>query len=229
MVQNEGRRKPKGIHLGIIPDGNRRFAKTSGKSPWEGHLLGAEKTREFLDWCSEYPEIKRVSVYALSTENLKRSKEELDQLWKIFTKEVRKISSDPVIKERGIQIRIFGDKDLWRPDLREAAKEAIKSTKQYSKHILNIMLAYGSKLELNNAVKKVVGKPIETIDNFLMVKEPLDLVIRTGGQHRLSNFMLYQASYAELYFTDTLWPEFTKKEFDQIMDWYKEQEKKFGK
>lgn len=229
MVQNEGRRKPKGIHLGIIPDGNRRFAKTSGKSPWEGHLLGAKKTREFLDWCSEYPEIERVSIYALSTENLKRSKEELDQLWKIFTEEMRKISSDPVIKERGIQIRIFGDKDLWRPDLREAAKEAIKSTKQYSKHILNIMLAYGSKLELNNAVKKVVGKPIETIDNFLMVKEPLDLVIRTGGQHRLSNFMLYQASYAELYFTDTLWPDFKKKEFDSIIKWYREQEKKFGK
>ncbi len=228
MGNNSGGRK-KGIHLGLIPDGNRRFARTKGKNPWEGHLLGAQKTRDFLNWCSEYPEIKRVSIYALSTENLNRSKEELDELWKIYTSELRKISSDPVVKERGIKIRILGDSSLWRPDLKEAAKEVVKSTKQYSKNILNIMLAYGSKLELNNAVKKVVGKPIQTIDNFLMVKEPLDLVIRTGGQHRLSNFMLYQASYAELYFTDTLWPEFTKKEFSQIMEWYKEQEKKFGR
>ncbi len=182
-----------------------------------------------MDWCKDYPEIKRISIYALSTENLKRSKEELDELWKIYTSELKNIVTDPVIKERGIKIRILGDSSLWRPDLKEAAKEVVKSTKHYSKNILNIMLAYGSKLELNNAVKKVVGKPIQSIDNFLMVKEPLDLVIRTGGQHRLSNFMLYQASYAELYFTDTLWPEFTKKEFDKIMKWYKEQEKKFGK
>ncbi len=223
------RHSKNGIHLGIIPDGNRRFAKSRGKNPWEGHLLGAKKTKEFLEWCSKYPEINKVSIYALSTENLNRSKEELDQLWKLFSRELKKIVNEPVIKERGIKIRVLGDSNLWRPDLKEAAKEAIKSTKQYSKNILNIMLAYGSKLELNNAVKKVVGKPLQTIDNFLMVKEPLDLVIRTGGQHRLSNFMLYQASYAELYFTDTLWPDFTKKEFGKIMNWYREQEKKFGK
>ena len=227
-MQSNGYSK-KDIHLGIIPDGNRRFAKARGKNPWEGHLLGAKKTREFLDWCSNYPQINRVSIYALSTENLNRSKEELDELWKIYASELKHISSDPVIKERGIKIRILGDSNLWRPDLKEAAKEVVKSTKQYSKNILNIMLAYGSKLELNNAMKNVVGKPLQTIDNFLMVKEPLDLVIRTGGQHRLSNFMLYQASYAELYFTDTLWPEFTRKEFDKIMKWYREQKKKFGK
>ena len=219
----------KGIHIGLIPDGNRRFAKRDDKNVWEGHLQGAKKTREFLDWCMEYPDIKRVSIYALSTENLTRSKEELDELWKIYTRQLKDISTDPVVKEKGIQIRVLGEKNLWKPDLKDVAKEVAKSTKQYSKYILNIMLAYGSKLELNNAMKKVVGKPLQTIDNFLMVKEPLDIVIRTGGQHRLSNFMLYQASYAELYFTDTLWPEFTRKEFDKIMRWYREQEKKFGK
>jgi len=91
------------------------------------------------------------------------------------------------------------------------------------------MLAYGSKFEIDNAVKNIVKKPLESIDKFLMVKEPLDLIIRTGGQRRLSNFMLYQASYAEIYFTDTLWPEFSKQEFDKIMEWYQEQVKNFGK
>ena len=219
----------KGIHIGLIPDGNRRLAKKGKMDVWEGHLLGAKKTKDFLGWCLEYPQIKRVSIYALSTENLKRPQEEVDELWKIFTEELRNIPKDPMIKEKGVKIRIFGDTNSWRPDLKDAAKEVVKSTKSYSKHILNIMLAYGSKLELNNAVKKVVAKPLQSIDNFLMVKEPLDLVIRTGGQHRLSNFMLYQASYAELYFTDTLWPEFTKKEFDSIIKWYWDQEKKFGK
>jgi len=229
MFKDNRTSSKKGIHIGIIPDGNRRFARRGNRDVWEGHLQGAKKTEEFLDWCTEYPEIKRVSIYALSTENLKRSKEELDDLWKIYTEQLRKVSTDPLIKEKGIQIRVLGDTALWRPDLKDVAKEVVKSTKHYSKYILNIMLAYGSKLEINNAVKKVVGKPLYSVDKFLMVKEPLDLVIRTGGQHRLSNFMLYQASYAELYFTDTLWPEFTKKEFDKIMRWYRDQEKKFGR
>ena len=106
---------------------------------------------------------------------------------------------------------------------------ARNSTKHYSKHILNILLGYGSKFEINNAIKQAIKKPIKTIDKTLLVKEPLDLVIRTGGQCRLSNFMLYQASYAEIYFSKTLWPAFTKKEFGNIIKWYYKQQKNFGK
>ena len=165
----------------------------------------------------------------MSTENLKREQQEVDELWKIYEEELRKVVNDKIIKENGIQIRVLGDSSVWKPSLRDVVKETFESTKHYSKHILNIMLAYGSKFEIDNAVKSVVKKPIETIDKFLMVSEPLDLVIRTGGQRRLSNFMLYQASYAEIYFTDTLWPEFTKKEFDKIIKWYWTQQKNFGK
>jgi undecaprenyl diphosphate synthase len=91
------------------------------------------------------------------------------------------------------------------------------------------MLAYGSKFEIRRAMKETIKKPFMKLDKALYVKEPLDLVIRTGRQHRLSNFMLYQASYAEIYFSDTLWPEFTRQEFDEIMGWYFEQQRKFGK
>lgn len=219
----------KGIHVGLIPDGNRRFALRNKKLPWEGHLEGTQRIKDFLNWCLEYPEIKRISIYALSTENLNRSQDELDALWKIYKEELGQILSDPVIKEKGVKVRVLGNDTMWRPDVKEVVKEVSNSTKQYSKHILNIMLAYGSNFELSNAVKNVIKKPFATIDRHLLVKEPLDLVIRTGGQRRLSNFMLYQASYAELYFTDTLWPAFTKKEFDKIIDWYHLQKKKFGK
>jgi undecaprenyl diphosphate synthase len=90
------------------------------------------------------------------------------------------------------------------------------------------MLAYGSKFEINQALKEAIKKPITRLDRALYVKEPLDLIIRTGNQHRLSNFMLYQASYAEIYFSDKLWPEFTRKEFDKVMNWYFEQQRRFG-
>ncbi len=219
----------KQIHIGLIPDGNRRYAKKSGELPWDGHWKGTDKIKDFLKWCLEYPEIKTISIYGLSTENLKRDQHEVDELWKIYEQELKKVMTDPVIKENGVQVRVLGDSSVWKPSLVDAVKEAFESTKHYSKHILNIMLAYGSKFEIDNAVKSVVKKPIETVDKFLMVKEPLDLVIRTGGQRRLSNFMLYQASYAEIYFTDTLWPEFSKKEFDKIIKWYWEQQKNFGK
>ena len=91
------------------------------------------------------------------------------------------------------------------------------------------MLAYGSKLEIHEAVKEVMRKPFEKLDKALYVREPLDLVIRTGDQHRLSNFMLYQASYAEIYFSKKMWPDFTRKDFDKVIAWYHEQQRKFGK
>lgn len=230
MVQTNTIQEKKSIHLAVIPDGNRRYAKGLGKKPWSGHYEGDKKFRDFLDWCLEYPEIKTISIYALSTENAtQRPKEELDALWKIYKKALEDITKDEQVRKHEIKVRVFGDDMLWRPEMKDVVKEAVNSTKHYSRHILNIMLAYGSKFELNAAIKKMVEKPIGTIDKLLMVKEPIDLVIRTGGQRRLSNFMLYQASYAELYFTDTLWPEFTKKEFDKVMKWYWEQQRNFGK
>ena len=217
------------IHLALIPDGNRRYAKTNGEVPWNGHWKGAERIKDFVKWCLDYPEIKTISVFGLSTENLSRSKKEVEELWKVYKKQLEDILEDPVIKKNKVKVRVLGDESTWQPDIRDLAKEVINSTKRYSRHILNIMLAYGSKFELDTAVKKMLQKPIKNIDKFLMVKEPVDLVIRTGGQRRLSNFMLYQASYAELYFTDTLWPEFSRKEFDKIIDWYHTQKKNFGK
>ncbi len=217
------------IHIGLIPDGNRRYAQQRGIPVWQGHLLGKQKIEQFLDWCLEYPEIKRVTIYGLSTENLQRSPEEVGQLWSLYTEAINSFAQNPKVRDKQVQLRVLGDSEVWRPDLRDAVKHAIASTKQYSRLIMNIMIAYGSKYEISSAVKKVAKKPLETLDKFLLVQEPVDLVIRTGNQHRLSNFMLYQASYAEIWFSKKMWPAFSKKEFTEIMKWYFEQQKRYGK
>jgi len=224
---NEARKK--GIHIGLIPDGNRRYAIKHGKPVIQGHIEGAKKIEKFMEWCAEHPEIKMISIFALSTENLKRPKDEMDALWSVYSDELKKLLKDPKVKNKKLNVRVLGDKGTWSSDVRETAKELYNSTKSYSRVILNIMLAYGSKLELRQAVKEMLKKPFMKLDKALYVKEPLDLVIRTGNQHRLSNFMLYQASYAEIYFCDKMWPEFTRKDFERILEWYKEQQRKFGK
>ncbi|MEM5798400.1 MAG: polyprenyl diphosphate synthase [Candidatus Aenigmatarchaeota archaeon] len=219
----------KNLHIGIIPDGNRRWAKRHGKPIWQGHTQGAKKMEQFLEWCLDWPQIKQISIFALSTENLNRDEEEKKRLWEIYERELEKILKDERIKKHAIRVRVVGDKGLWKPGIKDIVREITKATKGYSKHILNILLAYGSKFEINHAIKKIVKTPIKTIDKALFISQPLNLIIRTGGQQRLSNFMLYQASYAEIYFSKTLWPDFTKKEFDKIMRWYFAQQKKFGK
>ena len=185
---NEARKK--GIHIGLIPDGNRRYAIKHGKPVIQGHIEGAKKIEKFMEWCAEHPEIKMISIFALSTENLKRPKDEMDALWSVYSDELKKLLKDPKVKNKKLNVRVLGDKGTWSSDVRETAKELYNSTKSYSRMILNIMLAYGSKLELRQAVKEMLKKPFMKLDKALYVKEPLDLVIRTGNQHRLSNFML---------------------------------------
>lgn len=218
-----------GIHVGLIPDGNRRYAVENDRPIFEGHIEGAKRIEEFLDWCDDYPQIKMVSIFALSTENLNRPPEEVQVLWEVYKDELRKLLKNPRIREKKVKVRVFGDHGMWKPDIKEIVKELYNSTKTYSRLALNILLAYGSKFEIKQAMKETIKKPFTKLDKALYVKEPLDLVIRTGRQHRLSNFMLYQASYAEIYFSDKLWPEFTREDFEKIMEWYFEQQRKFGK
>ncbi len=197
--------------------------------PWEGHLSGTDRMRDFLKWCLAKKEIKEVSVYALSTENLKRKKAELDYLWKIYTNELTSLLTDLTIKKNDVKVNVVGDSKLWIPEVKDLVEKVKKATENHKTRKLNILLAYGAQFEINNVFQNLNGHRPKSIDEMLMVKEPLDLLIRTGGQRRMSNFLLYQAAYAELYFTDTLWPEFSKQEFEKAVDWYWEQQKNFGK
>lgn len=223
-------------HIALIPDGNRRFSRKYNKPEWYGHLRGARKLEEFLDWVIEHPEITMVSIYALSTENLNRSEKELSKLWDIYHREFGKLSKSKKIVKHGIRVNIIGEMDKWRPDVRHVAKSLMKATGNYTKSVLNILLAYGSQSEILHSVKMLVKAGArkvphmrDALNNYLMIDVPVDLVIRTGGQFRLSNFLLYQCAYAEIYFSKTLWPDFSKAEFERILKWYKKQEKKYGR
>ncbi len=224
------------IHLALVPDGNRRYAKKIGKPVWYGHYIGAKKIEKFIEWCIDNKKIKIISIFALSTENLSRPEEELRHLWDLYKRQFYRLKRSEKVHKNETKINILGSEDVWRSDVRQAAKDAMKLTAQYSRTILNILLNYGSRFEIVNTVKNIMKRRIKNskkidklFDKFLWVSKPVDLIIRTGNQYRLSNFLLYQSAYAEIYFSKTLWPEFTKKEFDKIIRWYFEQKRKFGK
>ncbi len=229
-------------HIAFIMDGNRRFAKRLMKKPWMGHEWGAKKVREVLRWCREVG-VKYTTFYSLSIENLmSRPKKELDMLMRIFKREFSNIPTDKEVHENEVRVNIIGRLDLLPKDVQEAAKKAMESTRHYDKYVVNLAVAYGGRQEIIDAVKKLVtlaknnGMCAEKI-NEEMFREFLytngapdpDLIIRTSGEQRLSGFLLWQAAYAELFFTPQLWPEFSKKEFMRAVEEYNNRERRFGK
>jgi undecaprenyl diphosphate synthase len=191
---------------------------------------------DLLDWVIEKQEIKMVTIYALSTENLNRSQKELKYLWDLYQSEIEKLLTSEKINSNEIKVRVVGDTNSWRKDVRKTATKIMKETENYTRAVLNILIGYGSQYEILNAIKKVVKFGVKSIPpirntfvNYLMINRPVDLIIRTGGYHRLSNFLLYQAAYSEIYFTPTLWPDFSKREFNNILRWFWTQKRKYGK
>jgi tritrans,polycis-undecaprenyl-diphosphate synthase [geranylgeranyl-diphosphate specific] len=228
-------------HLGIIIDGNRRWARARGLPPWEGHRAGAEKLNEFLNWCLELG-IPQVSIYTLSTENLNRPKEELKHLFKLLEEYVDGLLNDKkkfaLLEKYEVRVRFVGELNRLPKKLIRLMGKLMEKTAKYQKRVLNFLVAYGGKSEIVNAVKKLAEEVIKhgkieitekDIEKHLYVPQPLDLVIRTGGYQRLSNFLLWQASYAEIYVTKTLWPDFSKREFMKALRWYSQQKRNFGR
>jgi len=228
-------------HLGIIIDGNRRWARARGLPPWEGHRAGAEKLNEFLNWCLEVG-IPQVSIYTLSTENLNRPKEELKHLFKLLEEYVDGLLNDKkkfaLLEKYEVRVRFVGELNRLPKKLIKLMGKLMEKTAKYQKRVLNFLVAYGGKYEIVNAIKKLAEEVIKhgkieitekDIEKHLYVPQPLDLVIRTGGYQRLSNFLLWQASYAEIYVTKTLWPDFSKKEFMKALRWYSQQKRNFGR
>jgi tritrans,polycis-undecaprenyl-diphosphate synthase [geranylgeranyl-diphosphate specific] len=227
-------------HIGIIIDGNRRWARARGMKPWMGHWKGVKNLEKILNDCLEL-NVPEVSVYTLSTENLKRSKRELDELFKIFYHyfdEWEKEKDDGFLEKYQVKVRFIGDLERLPPKLVRTMGRIMRKTAKYQKRALNILIAYGSKFEIKEAMKKIAEKIIKTggieisekdIEANLFVKTPIDLLIRTGGANRLSNFMLWQNSYAELYFTKKYWPDFSKKDLIKAIDWFNKQQRNFGK
>lgn len=223
-------------HIAIIMDGNRRWARTQGLSDSKGHEAGAEALEKIVDEAEKLG-IKAVTVYALSTENIKeRAKREVISLFDLMRRGYH--TRLKKMMKRGVRVTILGEVQ-GLPGTIIRLLDQIKKTYIKSEAIkLNIALNYGSKTELIKAIKDIVkeGVEVDRINETIIEKhlytngqpDP-ELLIRTGGRSRLSNFLLWQTAYSEFYFTKTLWPDFDSKEFKKAILWYQAQKRNFGK
>lgn len=222
-------------HIGIILDGNRRFAKRLMLEPWKGHEYGKEKVEKLLDWAREL-EIKEFTLYCLSVENMKnRPKNELEYLFKVFRDAFRNLEREKIDRYK-IRMKFIGNLNLLPEDLAEQCRVLEKETEKNSNYIVNFALAYGGRQEIIEAVKKILRNKVkeddvteETFKKALWLENEPDLIIRTGGEKRTSNFLPWQSAYSELIFLDKFWPEFTKEDLVSCMQEFNSRKRRFGK
>jgi undecaprenyl diphosphate synthase len=221
-------------HIGIIIDGNRRWAKAHNLPSFEGHRLGFDKVKEIAEYALEKG-VKIMTIYAFSTENWKRSRDEVNYLLGLFKILLQKEAN--YLLKKGIKLQILGDRVALSDDLQEAIVKAENLTKVADKGVLNICFNYGGRDELVKAVKKIVASGIAEVDiNEDAIKQNLytkniidpDFIIRTSGEQRLSGFLTWQSVYSELYFAKKMWPEFEKEDFDIALEEYSNRQRRFG-
>jgi tritrans,polycis-undecaprenyl-diphosphate synthase [geranylgeranyl-diphosphate specific] len=226
-------------HIGIILDGNRRFSKKLMLKPWKGHEFGAKKVEKLLDWSKEF-NVRELTLYAFSIENFDRPKQEFDYLMELFRKEFDRLIDDKRVMADKLRLNFIGRIWMFPKDIQEKMNDLMKKTKNNDGFFLNFAMAYGGRAEIIDATKKIAEKvkegklDIKDINeelfnkNIYLESEP-DLIIRTGGEQRLSGFLLWQGSYAEIFWVDHLWPEFSKEDFVKSLESYSERDRRFGK
>ncbi|HKI74273.1 MAG TPA: polyprenyl diphosphate synthase [Pseudomonadales bacterium] len=233
-------RKPH--HIGLIVDGNRRFARVKGlANANEGHTAGSENLEEFLQWCWQL-DIKIVTLYGFSTENFSRSPDEVDYLMKLILRKLKDFQVDPNIREQRVRVKVIGRREDLSDEMNREIDNIETLTRDHDRFILNIAISYGGRAEIIDAVKKIAGEiqdgnlAVEAIDEQLFgrylytegLPDP-DLIIRTSGEERLSGFLLWQSAYSELYFTEVYWPAFRKIDFWRAIRVYQQRERRFGR
>lgn len=230
-------------HIAIIMDGNGRWAKNQGKNRTQGHRHGAKKVREITKWCAKN-ELPYLTLYAFSTENWNRPKNEINFLMKLLEKYLQ--NEQKTYEENNICFRAIGDIEVFNSPLKNLIRNLETNTRKNTALTQILALNYGTKNEIARAFNKIIqilsndnkkslnnllGQELETmIDRNLDTNgiPNVDLLIRTGGEMRLSNFLLWQASYAELFFTQTLWPDFTTEELARIINDFSRRTRRFG-
>ncbi|AXG69543.1 ditrans,polycis-undecaprenyl-diphosphate synthase ((2E,6E)-farnesyl-diphosphate specific) [Kordia sp. SMS9] len=226
-------------HLAIIMDGNGRWAKQKGKLRVFGHENGTKSVREIVEASAELG-IKNLTLYAFSTENWNRPKLEVDALMRLLVSSLKKELK--VLQKNNIKLQAIGCLDTLPKKANRELFEVIEKTKNNTHMTLTLALSYGSREELKNAVKEICQKvknniiSLESIDESIINQHlythdlpDVDLLIRTSGEHRISNFLLWQIAYAELYFTNILWPDFSKEDLYEALINYQNRERRFGK
>jgi tritrans,polycis-undecaprenyl-diphosphate synthase [geranylgeranyl-diphosphate specific] len=222
-------------------DGNRRFAWNSKIETNLGHEKGKEKLKQVMDWILDLG-IPYLSVYALSTENIKeRNQEELDALYSLYCNGLNEMAEDPKIHSRKVKVKAVGRLEMLPDDVRKAIKNVEEKTADYSDFLFTVCLAYGGREEIVDAVRKVSQEyasgiiKLEEIDTNKIssnlyssdMPDP-DLVIRTSGEERISNFLLWQIAYSELHFTDVHWPSFNKNDLYEAIESYQNRRRRYG-
>lgn len=227
-------------HLAIIMDGNRRFAKDHGLLVELGHEKGRDKLEELLNWCLEIG-LKVMTVYALSTENLQRDRAELDPLMDLFARSFNDIATDERVHRNQIRVQAFGNRAILPRRVVEAIDRAEAATAKYDRHFYNVAIAYGGREEIVRAIRALAREvqegrlapeqiTPEMVSSHLYTSampDP-DLVFRTSGEERISNFLLWQTAYAELYFADVMWPGLTKLDFLRAIRDFQIRQRRFG-
>lgn len=228
-------------HVAIIMDGNRRYSKLQGNiDVVKGHEIGVDTLEKVLDWSIELG-IEIITVYAFSTENFKRPEHEVEGLMNLFVKNFKRLVDHEKIHRNEVKVKVVGRTDLIPESVREAIKEAEDATAHYDKRLFNIAIGYDGRLEIIDSIKKIIEQveageiTVDDVDEDLVSKnlyteglaDP-NLIIRTSGEERLSGFLLWQSSYSELYFCETLWPELRKVDFVRAIRSYQERERRFG-
>ena len=227
-------------HIAIIMDGNRRYAREQGLEPKEGHLAGKEKIKDVLEWCMRMG-VKTLTVYAFSTENFNRDPEEVSFLMELIGTSLRELADDEHIIENRVRLRAIGERDAIPDDMREAIEYAESKTVDFDDYFFNMAIAYGGRQEIVSAVKDISSRvasgelDIDDIDESTIsdclytfdLPDP-DLVLRTSGEFRVSNFLLWQLAYSELYFTDVYWPSFRYIDFLRAIRSYQQRARRFG-
>lgn len=220
------------MHVAIILDGNRRFAKKLGMQPWKGHEYGLRKLEELFGWCMELG-VKELTLYAFSTENFKRARKEVNYLFSLFWNEFSRIKEGKGIFAGKVRVNVIGRQWMFQKKMQRAMKDSMEKTAKNRKLVVNFALAYGGRQEITDAVKRIVKARLkkiddETISKYLYLKNEPDIVIRPGGEIRTSNFLTWQSTYSEWFFIRKLWPEFTKKDLISCMRAFRQRERRFG-
>ena len=228
-------------HISMIMDGNRRFAWNRSMDTEAGHAAGKQRLKDVMSWILEL-EIPYLTVYALSTENLtSREGEELDALFDLYVSGLEEISRDPIVHDNRVKVQVVGRTELLPDHVRKAIAEAEAATSQYSDFLFTVCLAYGGREEIVDAVKTIAADhaagdlDLDSIDPVAIssrlytadLPDP-DLVIRTSGEERVSNFLLWQIAYSELYFTDVHWPSFRRRDLYEAIEDYQLRRRRYG-
>jgi len=237
MIFKKQEKSPKRVprHIAMIMDGNGRWALARGLPRLAGHRAGTENLRQIIEACGEYG-IEYLTIYAFSTENWGRPIEEVQGLMRILEDVIDR--ELPELHKKGVQLRHIGQLDRLKPELRQKVLDAIEMTKDNDRLVLNVAFNYGGRDEIICAIQQMIEKGVrpeevteDLVSQYLYtagVPDP-DLIIRTSGELRGSNFLIWQGAYAEWYFTPTFWPNFDREELQKALDEYSQRERRYGK